>query len=59
MGKNTEASIQAIQALIKSNEPHGLQPEAPTTDVPAIPAEKLTMSDPPNYKLGDKVSWQK
>ena len=55
MGKETESSIEAIKALIQNNGPHGVQLTAPSAPVAAPSTEKLALSEPPSYKLGDKV----
>ena len=56
MGAKAEESIAACKALIKNPGPHGLTPLAVIDDAPKFEIPKITLSEPPNYKLGDKVS---
>jgi transketolase len=51
----TEPALTSIQAQISSLEPHGITPQLPSDSVEDIPFGGLTMSEPPSYKLGDKV----
>jgi transketolase len=51
----TEAALSAIHGRITNPGPHGLHPRLPTEVVAEIPFGGILMSEPPTYKLGDKV----
>ena len=55
MGKDTESSINAIQALIQNNGPHDIQLKSPIHVVAPPSTEKLALSTPPDYTLGEMV----
>ena len=47
-----------IKDSIVSSEPHGLGPQPVTDDAPAVCLD-VKLSEPPNYKVGDKVGFCK
>jgi hypothetical protein len=51
----TEPTLASIQAQISSLAPHGIKPQLPVDKVEEIQFGGLTLSEPPSYKLGDKV----
>jgi len=51
----SESVIAAIKQQIVNPGPHGLRPCLPADVLSDIPFGDIHMSDPPAYKLGDKV----
>lgn len=56
LGDKAEESIAACKALIQNSGHHGLKPLPIIDDAPKFDIPKISLSEPPNYKLGDKVS---
>jgi transketolase len=54
LGDKAEEIIKAITQKIKSNSV-SLPIKPPTVNVPAVKLD-VKLSEPPNYKLGEKVS---
>ena len=55
LGKQSAASLEAVKALIKDSEPHGLTPRPIKYDAPKIVVPTVKLNEPPNYKMGEKV----
>ena len=45
----------ASAALSKNPGPHGLSPQPIIHDTPKVEFPQVKLSEPPNYKLGEKV----
>lgn len=58
LGAKAEDSIKAVQALIKNPGPHGIKPIPFTDDAPKVDLT-VKLSEPPNYKLGEKHATRK
>ncbi|XP_053551828.1 transketolase-like protein 1 [Bombina bombina] len=52
-----EAIINQIQNQIQAN--NKMCPALPTSDAPKISISNITMTSPPNYKLGEKIATRK
>lgn len=50
-----ESIFAAIRGQIVNSGPHGLRPRKPADSLPDVPFGGIEMSDPPAYKLGEKV----
>lgn len=55
LGPQADAALEAVRALIKNNGPHGIKPLDFVDDAPKVDLTEVKLSEPPNYKLGDKV----
>lgn len=55
LGAKAAESVEACKKLIQNPGPHGLQPLDVIDDAPNFQVPQITLSEPPNYKLGDKV----
>ncbi len=55
LGDKTDATIAAIMDNVVNKEKHGLCPQTPAVDVPAVPFGGAKLSEPPSYKIGDMV----
>ncbi|XP_033746751.1 transketolase-like protein 2 isoform X2 [Pecten maximus] len=55
LGKESEASRNAIASKIVNKGPHGFQPPTPTT-VPEVNISNITLSSPPVYEKNAKVA---
>ena len=55
LGQKAQAALDAVKALIKNPGPHGLSPLPFQDDAPPVVLPQVKLSEPPNYKLGDKV----
>ena len=55
LGPKAEAALKAVRSLIKNPGPHGIKPKPIVNDAPKVDISKIHLSEPPNYKLGDKV----
>lgn len=55
LGDKAQAALDAVNALIKNPGPHGIKPLPFVDDAPKVDLGKVKLSEPPNYKLGDKV----
>jgi len=51
----TDSALASIQGNISNLGPHGLKPHLPADVIDDIPFGGLSLSDPPAYKLGEKV----
>lgn len=52
----TDIALTAINALISNHGPHGITPQLPANDTEEIPFGGHSLSEPPAYKLGDKIA---
>ncbi|XP_003383991.1 PREDICTED: transketolase-like protein 2 [Amphimedon queenslandica] len=59
LGPQADAALEAVRALIKNNGPHGIKPLAFVDDAPKVDLSAVKLSEPPNYKLGDKHATRK
>lgn len=50
-----QLALEAVKKLITQPGPHGLKPLPIQDDAPKVTFPQVTLSKPPNYKLGDKV----
>ena len=55
LGPKAEAALEAVRSLIKNPGPHGIKPKPIVNDAPKVDITKIHLSEPPNYKLGEKV----
>jgi transketolase len=55
LGDKAEEVIKAITQRIKSNS-ISIPIKPPTINVPVVKLEDVRLSEPPKYKLGEKVS---
>ena len=55
LGGKAQAALDAVNALIKNQGPHGISPLPFKDDAPPVVLPQVKLSNPPNYKLGDKV----
>ena len=55
LGQKAQAALDAVNALIKNPKPHGLSPLPFKDDAPPVVLPQVKLSEPPNYKLGEKV----
>ena len=55
LGAKGDACIAHLQSLIANGAPK-LSPAAPVDDAPSISIANIRLSDPPAYKMGDKVA---
>ena len=53
--EKAKEAVDIINSLISNSGPHGLLPQSPVGDAPAIDTKVIKLSAPPNYTLGDKV----
>lgn len=56
LGDQAAAAVAACEKRIVEKGPHGIAPKPITDDAPAFNIPTIKLSEPPNYKLGDKVS---
>ena len=56
LGAKAEEAVTACKDRIQNHGPHGVTPLEIIDDAPKLEDRKVTLSEPPNYKLGDKVS---
>lgn len=57
LGDKAEAAMAVITGLIKNQGPNKLMPSTPVKDAKVIEGgQKLALSKPPEYKIGEKVS---
>lgn len=56
LGSKADEYIALLQKQIHDIGPHGLVPALPVDNIPEIPFGNLSLSDPPTYKLGEKVA---
>ena len=56
LGAKSDAAIAAVSALIKNPGPHGIKPKSFVDDAPKVDLSTVKLCEPPNYKLGEKVS---
>lgn len=54
LGQKGKDAVELMKASITSSEPHNLGPQPVTDDAPAVCLD-VKLSEPPNYKIGDKV----
>jgi len=59
LGAKAQAALDAIKPLIKNPGPHGLSPQPIVHDAPKVEFPQVKLSEPPNYKLGDKIATRK
>lgn len=52
----SESVLNTIRRQIANSGPHGLRPCLPADTLTEIPLGGIEMSDPPTYKLGDKIA---
>lgn len=57
LGDKGKKAVELIKASISSSE-HSLGPQPVTDDAPAV-SLAVKLSEPPNYKIGDKVGYYK
>lgn len=57
LGAKEEEALKAVNALIQNYGPHGIKPQPMTDDAPKVDITQVKLSEPPNYKLGEKVSF--
>ena len=50
-----DAALKAARNLIKNSGPRGIKPKPIVNDAPQVDITKIHLSEPPNYKLGEKV----
>lgn len=57
LGDKADKAIEVITSLIKNTGPHKLVPQSPVKDAPVLKVDfsKVSLSEPPAYKLGEKV----
>lgn len=55
LGKKAQQALEAVKKLITQPGPHGLKPLPIQDDAPKVTFPQVTLNEPPNYKLGDKV----
>ncbi|XP_002733574.1 transketolase-like [Saccoglossus kowalevskii] len=55
LGDKAEGAIEAIHKLIVTKNGHGLCPQLPSSEVPAVDL-KVKLSEPPSYTKGQKVA---
>ncbi|XP_032673360.1 transketolase-like protein 2 isoform X2 [Odontomachus brunneus] len=57
LGNKANEVIQHLTGLLKNTGPAGLHPQKPLVDdAPAVDISNITLSAPPNYKIGDQVA---
>ena len=56
LGKQSAAALEAVGKLITQPGPHGLTPLPFKDDAPKIAFPQVTLSSPPDYEMGKKVS---
>lgn len=56
LGDKADAAINALVNQIKNNGPHKLKPHTPSTNLPAVNGQKVALSKPPSYNIGEKVA---
>lgn len=59
LGDKAESAIKACEDRIVNKGPHGLKPTPFNDDAPKFELPTVKLSEPPNYKLGDKVATRK
>lgn len=55
LGKKAGLALEAVKKMITQPGPHGLSPLPIQDDAPKVSFPKVTLSEPPKYKIGDKV----
>ena len=50
-----DEAVDTLMKKIVNPGAHGLYPNPPTSDVPAVNISNIRLSSPPDYKLGQKV----
>lgn len=58
LGDKAESALAAVNGRIKNHGPHGIKPLPFVDDAPKVDLTKVKLSEPPNYKIGGKVSTQ-
>ncbi|XP_064605148.1 transketolase-like [Liolophura sinensis] len=53
LGEKGEVAIAELKKLIKNPGPYKITPPAPTDDAKEVKNSKITLSEPPNYQMGD------
>ena len=53
--EKSDSVLATIKGQIANSGPHGLRPSLPADTLSEIPFGGVQMSDPPAYKLGEKV----
>lgn len=56
LGAQTENALKACEQAIVNKGDHGLKPLSIIDDAPHFTLPTVQLCEPPNYKLGDKVS---
>uniref|UniRef100_A0A131Y234 Transketolase n=1 Tax=Ixodes ricinus TaxID=34613 RepID=A0A131Y234_IXORI len=56
LGDKAEAAIAALEKQMQHKGPWTLRPLEPKADAPKVSLENIRLSEPPNYKLGEKVA---
>jgi len=54
--EKSDSILAAIKGQIANSGPHGLRPSLPADCLSEVPFGGIQMSDPPAYKLGEKVN---
>lgn len=57
LGAQADAAVKACEERIVNKGPHGITPKPITDDAPKFDIPTVKLSEPPNYKLGDKVTY--
>ena len=58
LGDKSAAALKAVKDLITNPGPHGLSPLPVKDDAPRVVFPKVTLNEPPNYTMGEKVGWR-
>lgn len=56
LGDKADAVLSKLTGLIKNQGPTKLIPTTPSKDLSVADKQKITLSKPPEYKIGEKVS---
>jgi transketolase len=58
LGDKADKAIEQITSLIKNPDHHKIVPQSPVKDAPVLNVDftKISLSEPPAYKLGEKVA---
>ncbi len=59
LGDQAATAVSACEGRIVNKGPHGVVPKPIADDAPKFDIPTLKLSDPPNYKLGEKVATRK
>lgn len=59
LGKKAGLALENVKKMITNPGPHGLRPLDIIDDAPHFDLPQVKLSEPPNYKLGDKIATRK